>query len=141
MSHGRPSPGRPEPVGPRKSGGSFQTNRGRGRNEPLPGMTTQTTKNTHVFANGDRMALLGLGTWKSEPGEVGRAVREAIRIGYRHIDCAAFYGNEVEVGQAVRDAIAAGDVSRQELWITSKLWCNAHGRKNVGPALDKGLQD
>ena len=89
----------------------------------------------HVFANGDRMPMLGLGTWKSERGEVQAAVREAIDVGYRHIDCAAFYGNEAEVGEAIRDAIGDGRVARENLFITSKLWNNAHGRANVEPAL------
>ena len=94
-----------------------------------------------AFENGDCMPLLGLGTWKSAPGEVGAAVREAIRLGYRHIDCASVYGNEPEVGEAIGAAIAAGDVTREELWITSKLWCNAHGRNNVEPALRRTLND
>ena len=96
---------------------------------------------TATFANGDPMPLLGLGTWKSAPGEVGAAVREAIRLGYRHIDCASVYANEPEVGAAIRGAIDAGEVIREELWITSKLWCNAHGRDNVEPALRRTLQD
>ncbi|MFM7266800.1 MAG: aldo/keto reductase [Cyanobium sp.] len=96
---------------------------------------------TATFANGDRMPLLGLGTWKAAPGEVGAAVREAIRLGYRHIDCASVYANEPEVGAAIRDAIAAGEVTREELWITSKLWSNAHGRENVEPALRRTLAD
>ena len=109
--------------------------------------TAQTSANTstsvkgHLFSNGDSMPLIGLGTWKSDPGEVYAAVREAIRIGYRHIDCAALYGNEAEVGNALRDAIRDAEVTREQLWITSKLWCNAHGRKNVRPALEKSLQD
>ncbi|MFM7512417.1 MAG: aldo/keto reductase [Cyanobium sp.] len=93
------------------------------------------------FANGDRMPLLGLGTWKASPGEVGAAVREAIRLGYRHIDCASVYANEPEVGAAIGAAIAAGEVRREELWITSKLWCNAHGQANVEPALRRTLAD
>jgi len=96
---------------------------------------------TVAFANGDRMPLLGLGTWKSAPGEVGAAVREAIRLGYRHIDCASAYANEPEVGEAIRSAIEAGEVKREELWITSKLWCNAHGRDNVEAALRRTLGD
>lgn len=95
----------------------------------------------HTFANGDKMPLLGLGTWKSDPGQVYAAVREAIKVGYRHIDCAAAYGNEAEVGRALSDAMKDGDVTRRELWLTSKLWCNAHGRDNVAPALQKTLQD
>jgi len=87
------------------------------------------------------MPLLGLGTWKAAPGEVGAAVREAIRLGYRHIDCASVYGNEPEVGAAIAGAIAAGEVRREELWITSKLWSNAHGQANVEPALRRTLAD
>ena len=94
-----------------------------------------------AFANDDPMPLLGLGTWKSAQGEVYGAVREAIRLGYRHIDCASVYANEPEVGAAIADAIRAGEVSREELWITSKLWCNSHGRDNVEPALRQTLQD
>jgi alcohol dehydrogenase (NADP+) len=96
---------------------------------------------TASFTNGDGMPLLGLGTWKAAPGEVGAAVREAIRLGYRHIDCASVYANEPEVGEAIRDAIDAGEVRREELWITSKLWCNAHGQSNVEPALRRTLAD
>ncbi|RAL20123.1 aldehyde oxidoreductase [Lujinxingia litoralis] len=84
---------------------------------------------------------LGLGTWKSKPGEVYDAVRAALEIGYRHLDCAAVYGNEHEVGQAITDAIKAGDVSREELWVTSKLWNNAHLKDDVAPALDQTLRD
>lgn len=110
-------------------------------------LTTQTAAKTkssvpvHQFVNGDTLPLLGLGTWKSDPGQVYAAVREALRIGYRHIDCASLYGNEAEVGQALSDAIRDGEVARQDLWITSKLWCNAHGRDNVEPAIKKSLKD
>jgi alcohol dehydrogenase (NADP+) len=87
------------------------------------------------------MPTLGLGTWKSGPGEVGKAVRDAIRIGYRHIDCAAIYGNEAEIGKALMEAMRAGEVKREELWITSKLWNNAHAREQTVDALKKTLQD
>lgn len=96
---------------------------------------------TLTFSKGDTLPKLGLGTWKSEPGEVYQAVKEAIKIGYRHIDCAAIYGNEKEVGKAIKEAINAGIVSREDLWITSKLWCNAHKLEDVEPALDKTLAD
>jgi len=92
-------------------------------------------------SNGDALPMLGLGTWKSHSQEVYDAVREAIKIGYRHIDCAAIYGNEVEIGNAVADAISAGDTSRKELWITSKLWNNAHRAVDVEPALLQTLAD
>ena len=94
-----------------------------------------------ILKNGDEMPALGLGTWKSDPGVVYDVVREAIKIGYRHIDCAAFYGNEPEIGQAFVDAFASKDVKREDLWVTSKLWNNAHLKKDVRPALEKTLKD
>ena len=96
---------------------------------------------TVQFANGDQMPIFGLGTWKSAPGEVYKAVKEALRLGYRHIDCAAIYGNEVEIGQALSDSFKDGIVTRDHLWITSKLWNNSHAPEDVQPALEKTLAD
>ena len=93
------------------------------------------------FANGDQLPALGLGTWKSKPGEVYDAIIEAVKIGYRHIDCAAIYFNEVEIGKAFNYLFTEGIVKREELWITSKLWNNAHLKKDVEPALEKTLAD
>ncbi|MDT8320600.1 MAG: aldo/keto reductase [Xanthomonadales bacterium] len=96
---------------------------------------------SYELQSGDHMPALGLGTWQAEPGEVGRAVREAIRIGYRHFDCAPAYRNEAEIGAALNAAIGDGEVSREELWITSKLWNSDHLRDDVKPALEKTLAD
>lgn len=85
--------------------------------------------------------MLGLGTWKSNDRDAYRSVREAIKIGYRHLDCASRYENEREIGEAISDAIKAGEVSREELWITSKLWNNAHLPQHVQPALEITLSD
>jgi len=93
------------------------------------------------FSNGDTMPALGLGTWQAPPGDVGGAVRAALELGYRHIDCAAIYGNEPEVGAALSQAFADGLVRREDLWITSKLWNDAHAPADVGPALERTLAD
>ena len=93
-----------------------------------------------VLRSGTKMPALGLGTWKSEADEVYRAVRSAIEVGYRHIDCAAIYQNEEEVGRALSDAFKAGEVTREELWITSKLWNDSHAPEHVRPALEKSLR-
>ena len=87
------------------------------------------------------MPRIGLGTWKSAPGEVGAAVREALRLGYRHVDCAKIYGNEAEIGAALADSMRNGDVKREQLWITSKLWNDAHAPEHVRPALEATLRD
>ncbi len=91
------------------------------------------------FKNGDECDAIGLGTWKSEPGEVYQAVRDAIKIGYRHIDCAWIYQNEDEIGKAFQEAFKAGDVKREELWVTSKLWNSFHAPEDVEPALRETL--
>jgi alcohol dehydrogenase (NADP+) len=84
---------------------------------------------------------LGLGTWKSNKGEAGKAVAEALKIGYRHIDCAHIYMNEKEIGEAFAESMAEGVVKREELWITSKLWNNAHAKNHVQTALKTTLRD
>lgn len=87
------------------------------------------------------MPIMGLGTWKAKPGEVYMAVRWAIKLGYRHIDCAAIYGNEKEIGQALHDAVAEGDIKRGDLFVTSKLWNDSHAAQDVIPALKQTLND
>lgn len=93
------------------------------------------------FKNGDELPAIGLGTWKSGKGEVGNAVKEAVKSGYRHIDCAATYGNEEEIGKALAEVFEEGIVKREDLWITSKLWNNAHEKEDVIPALQQTLKD
>jgi diketogulonate reductase-like aldo/keto reductase len=64
------------------------------------------------MAQGTKMPTMGLGTWKSEAGKTGEAVKTAIRAGYRMIDCANDYGNEGEIGKAIKELIDAGEIKR-----------------------------
>ncbi|HRZ97285.1 MAG TPA: aldo/keto reductase [Paludibacter sp.] len=93
------------------------------------------------FSNGDNLPLMGLGTWLSKPNEVYNAVIEAIKCGYRHIDCAYIYGNEKEIGDALRFAFTNGLVKREEIFITSKLWNSDHAPERVGISMRKSLND
>ena len=65
-------------------------------------MSNPVGSTTVTLNNGLAIPVLGLGTWKSKPGEVKAAVEAEIDAGYRHIDCAAIYGNEAEVGQGLK---------------------------------------
>ena len=94
-----------------------------------------------VLNNDTKMPIIGLGTWLSANGEVYQAIRWAIKLGYRHFDCAAIYGNEAEIGQALFDAVREGDIKREELFVTSKLWNDCHTPEEVKPALEKTLKD
>lgn len=87
------------------------------------------------------MPRFGLGTWLSEPGQVKTAVESAIDSGYRHIDCAYFYNNEHEVGEAIFNKIRQGVVKREDLFVTSKLWNTFHKPENVEKGLDLSLKD
>lgn len=96
---------------------------------------------TLKFKNGEELDCIGLGTWKSAKGKVEEAVYNALKSGYTHIDCALVYGNEAEVGNGIKKALNEGVLTRDDLWVTSKLWNNAHKKEDVQPALEQSLKD
>ncbi|MFT6094570.1 MAG: D-xylose reductase [Pseudohongiellaceae bacterium] len=87
------------------------------------------------------MPAVGLGLWKTEKSDTAEAVRQAIEVGYRHLDSAADYGNEREAGEGIASALASGLCTREELWITSKLWNTYHSAEHVQAACEKSLAD
>lgn len=98
---------------------------------------------TKKLNTGDIMPAIGLGTFGSDSVSaeaIAEAVRGAAEVGYRHFDCAAVYGNESEIGAALKDVMAEG-VPRDDLWITSKLWNDKHGEAEVVPAFEESLND
>jgi alcohol dehydrogenase (NADP+) len=92
---------------------------------------------TFTLNDGNVVPTFGLGTWKSKPGEVAEAVKEALKVGYRHIDAAWIYQNEAEVGQGIRACVEAGVLKREDLFVTSKLWNTFHAPE----AVEKGCQE
>ena len=92
------------------------------------------------LCSGARMPAIGLGTFGSDHAtadEVAAAVEGAAAVGYRHFDCASVYGNEREIGDALQRVRSR--VTREELWITSKLWNDKHGEHDVIPSCEKSL--
>jgi alcohol dehydrogenase (NADP+) len=82
-----------------------------------------------ILNNGLEMPVVGLGTFGSDRfghDEVATAVKQAIILGYRHIDCASVYGNEANIGKKLSELWAEGQISREEVWITSKVWNDKH---------------
>jgi 2,5-diketo-D-gluconate reductase A len=95
-------------------------------------MTVPTIK----LNDGHNIPQLGFGVFKVDPDETERIVSDALEIGYRHIDTAAVYGNEVGVGRA----IAASGIPREELFITTKLWNSDQGTRSAFDAIDLSLE-
>ena len=96
-----------------------------------------TIDDTVRLNNGLRMPWLGVGTWKSAAGdEARRAVLDAIEVGYRHIDTAAFYKNEESVGAAVRES----GVPRESLFVTTKIWNDDLRSGRIVQALESSLR-
>jgi len=87
------------------------------------------------------MPAIGLGTWKMEDGSATAAVKTALDCGYRYFDCAPIYMNESDIGPAFEECFAAGKIKREEVWVTSKLWCNRHRPDLVQGALEQTLAD
>ena len=92
------------------------------------------------FKNGDSFQSIGLGTWKATGDVVKKAIKDAVNSGYRHIDTAAIYRNEVEIGEALSEIFKSGELKREDLFITSKLWNDAHEESFVIPALKESLK-
>lgn len=92
--------------------------------------------------NGAKIPAIGLGTFGSDNYDaetIAQAVKTAVKMGYRHIDCASVYGNEKEIGNALQELFAEGVITRQELWITSKVWNDKH--KQVVESCKQSLAD
>ena len=89
-----------------------------------------------VLNNGISMPVIGLGVFQTPPDQTTQSVREALRIGYRHIDTAAAYGNEREVGEGVRRS----GVPREEVFIETKIWINDYGYDETLHGFDKGAR-
>ena len=87
------------------------------------------------------MPSVGLGLWKIEKTDAAQVVVDAIEVGYRHLDSAADYGNEIEVGEGISQSLRAGSCTRSDLWVTSKLWNTFHRSEHVEEACRKSLSD
>ena len=92
---------------------------------------------SYTLNNGVTISVLGFGTWKAENGEIAyKAVLEALKVGYRHIDTAAIYKNEESVGRAIQDS----GIPREEIFVTSKLWNTNHNYEQARQAFTESLE-
>ncbi|KAI0108724.1 NADP-dependent oxidoreductase domain-containing protein [Nemania sp. FL0031] len=99
---------------------------------------------TFTLNNGVKIPALGFGTFANEgaKGETYKAVKCALQVGYRHLDCAWFYLNEDEVGAAVRDFLKeTPSVKREDLFIATKVWNHLHEPEDVKWSLENSLQN
>lgn len=89
----------------------------------------------YVMLKGAKVPALGFGTWPIHGQECTRAVLSALAIGYRHIDTAQMYGNEAEIGRAIRQS----GIARDQLWLTTKLWRDSLKARDVRRGVDERL--
>ncbi len=90
----------------------------------------------YVEMQGEKVPALGFGTWQIKGRNCVEGVKDALDMGYRHIDTAQAYGNEAEVGKA----IAESDVSRENIWLTTKVWRDNLNRENLKDSVEKSLE-
>lgn len=94
---------------------------------------------TVKLPTGVEMPCLGLGTWLSQPNEVGRAVKHALDCGYRLIDTAEAYKNEKEIGDALQEYFKTGKVKREDVFVTTKCWCGHFQPEKMEDAIRQSL--
>ncbi|KAI0896113.1 Aldo/keto reductase [Annulohypoxylon nitens] len=107
-------------------------------------MSTPPNKQYIILANGVRTPVLGFGTFANEgsKGETFKAVTKALEVGYRHLDCAWFYKNEAEVGEALRAFLEKNpSVKREDIFITTKVWPHLMEPEDVKWSLENSLQN
>ena len=96
---------------------------------------------TVQFYNGRTMPKIGLGTYRvKDSDECRESVKHAIEQGYRSIDTAMIYGNEETVGQGIKEGLKSTGLSREDLFVTSKLWLTDFGRQNVEEAYRQSVE-
>jgi D-xylose reductase len=103
--------------------------------------TTALSAPSIALADGGQLPSVGLGFWKMPQPTAPALVREAVRVGYRHLDCACDYGNEPQAGEGIAAALRDGLCRRDELWVTSKLWNTYHEPRHVRAACERSLRD
>ena len=99
---------------------------------------------TFTLSSGVKVPVVGMGTFGNDrftPEQVADAVKGAALAGYRFFDCAAAYQNEADIGAALAEAMEEGGIPREELFISSKVWNDMHGRGDVLIACAKTLKD
>lgn len=100
-------------------------------------VTLQSLASTYKLNDGHEIPVVGFGTWQMDNDEnTTNIVKQAIKEGYTHIDTAAVYGNEEAVGKGIRES----GVNRSELFVTTKLWNDAHGYEEAKVAIDESLE-
>ncbi|MBU5455533.1 aldo/keto reductase [Caproiciproducens sp. MSJ-32] len=97
----------------------------------------KSLSDSYVLSNNVKIPCLGFGTWQTPDGEIAiSSVEEAIRVGYRHIDTAAVYGNEESVGIAIKNS----NIPREDIFVTTKVWNTDQGYDSTLKAFDESLR-
>lgn len=84
-----------------------------------------------VVSKVETIPPLGFGTWNLDKAKAPESVSFALQVGYRHIDCAAVYGNQKEVGKGIQHGLLKAGISRESIWVTSKLWNDRYGFESI----------
>ncbi len=95
--------------------------------------------NNKITSSLAKMPMIGLGTWMSTESALYNAVECALQTGYKHIDCAPIYGNQTVIGKALKDSFSKKIITREKLWVTSKLWNSFHAPEDVEDAIKNTL--